>query len=469
MLVLKKNYIKEMEEDLFKNLSSYENDFIKNYNKENIKELKILHSDINTSLDISSGRDIDGNGYSINISDFSFEQVKNKYDEIQRQLLGSINNFKFFLKNGIPKSEEKIDNISKLINLIKSPNSNVYDTYLRDYLQAPNSEDKKINFIYFLRRFSIFKKLISDDKNEELTFFLNKVFGINSKDYIEYNNDRILKGVDNLDELFYIFPFLRNLDMIGTLKANYINTMEKIKETLPGLEYYGEDLYITDLNIVIDSIKNNSVLFYGNGLVYYFSKEISDIISKLITIFSYDSLLNSVNDYKNMTDEDFLIKLSLFLFFIYSTNEKYSLKKIKDFDEKLYSKINVYNDDDRSEILSVIDEDFTDNNFILKKTYGSRELNNSLFYLFSSKILCEDIFLKNLLKENLLRVGHFFYVLKYFKNTLKDYYPLFVFGVFTTSEKKYICDYDKNKNVFLDQIIDVYNTKYKNVPLMTYK
>lgn len=483
MHVLKKNYTKEVEEKLFKNLSTYKNEFVRKH--KNIEELIIIHSDINTSLDIACGRDIDGNGYSINIADFSFAEIKEMYEDIKKQLRGSINNFKIFLKNGLGNSTNIINNVSDLIRETKNNNLNVYDTYLRDYLQAPNSDDKKINFIYFIRRFSIFKKLIDDTNNDvDDENFLENVFGIHSKEYIDFNNDRILQNVSNLDELFYIFPFLRKIDLIGTLREKYIYVAKKLIDTLPGLKFFEENLYITDMNIVINTILNDSETLCGNTTINYLLKDVSDIFFKIIVIFAYDSILNSAKDIENVTNEDFLISLSLFLFYMYSTNKKYELKKIDNFEDKIKSKIVILTNCDNNHNEQDVDSDydhneqdvdndsidscFAEHNFVFLKTIGSSELNNSLFHLYSSNLLCDDIFLNNILKENLLRVGHFFYALKYFKNTLKNFYPLFAFGVFSTKEKKYLVDFDEKKNVFLDQSLDVFNEKYKNINIRVY-
>jgi len=237
--------------------------------------------------------------------------------------------------------------------------------------------------------------------------------------------------------------------------------MKEILEKKNGIEVVDDNIYINNVSKIIKLTltSDGQRKFIRNG-VYFMSPVIDNadpIIFRLFLLFSYDLLFNGikVEMIKNMSLEDLLIRLSIFITNLYGVYKRAELETIENLLGVLEYNNNVIldnNDEELDDVIrSVIPED-------LPK-------NISYFYLFASNILFSNFQFKKNVEDDLYRLSNMFYIFNVFNNDFKDLSPLFIFGAFSDGKNKYIKNYDYKKNFFLEWLVEYYDETFKNTEL----
>lgn len=414
--------------------------------------LNIKHANISISLDlINQAEDLYDNNIMIyfynqninlNFKNYSMYDLINKYKETIDNMLQNIKIAQYsfnidFLNEEIP---DKIS-VSEMLKIRQNNTGSKYsliDLYLKEIENAPDSHNDLINYIYFLRKFPLFKILLNDylKKNEEETY--NKIIN-NNLDIFDDNsyffpslflfteNEKTLHNIYNLfkqkysmNDFFYKIQYME-IDK-GNLYSVYKNT--------DFIEYgYNEDNNFIDIKILNNELKNTRNDF--NIAIVLFLK-LNNISLENINKISTQDL--------NIIISNFFIKL----FMIY---EYLNLNQFNSLEELLI----IYDDDTPFDI-------YNPKQFILL---------NVLYYIHISYYVFKNNYLYNIINSDLNLLKQFFYIIQYYKNTLPNMFPVLLF--FTCSNKNIKFIYEYKDNNILDFFNDYYDIIFENTQKVVVK
>lgn len=414
--------------------------------------LNIKHANISISLDlINQAEDLYDNNIMIyfynqninlNFKNYSMYDLINKYKETIDNMLQNIKIAQYsfnidFLNEEIP---DKIS-VSEMLKIRQNNTGSKYsliDLYLKEIENAPDSHNDLINYIYFLRKFPLFKILLNDylKKNEEETY--NKIIN-NNLDIFDDNsyffpslflfteNEKTLHNIYNLfkqkysmNDFFYKIQYME-IDK-GNLYSVYKNT--------DFIEYgYNEDNNFIDIKILNNELKNTRNDF--NIAIVLFLK-LNNISLENINKISTQDL--------NIIISNFFIKL----FMIY---EYLNLNQYNSLEELLI----IYDDDTPFDI-------YNPKQFILL---------NVLYYIHISYYVFKNNYLYNIINSDLNLLKQFFYIIQYYKNTLPNMFPVLLF--FTCSNKNIKFIYEYKDNNILDFFNDYYDIIFENTQKVVVK
>lgn len=414
--------------------------------------LNIKHANISISLDlINQAEDLYDNNIMIyfynqninlNFKNYSMYDLINKYKETIDNMLQNIKIAQYsfnidFLNEEIP---DKIS-VSEMLKIRQNNTGSKYsliDLYLKEIENAPDSHNDLINYIYFLRKFPLFKILLNDylKKNEEETY--NKIIN-NNLDIFDDNsyffpslflfteNEKTLHNIYNLFKQKYSMnDFFYKIQYMEINKGNIYS----VYKNTDFIEYgYNEDNNFIDIKILNNELKNTRNDF--NIAIVLFLKLNNISLENINKISSQDL---------NIIISNFFIKL----FMIY---EYLNLNQFNSLDELLI----IYDDDTPFDI-------YNPKQFILL---------NVLYYIHISYYVFKNNYLYNIINSDLNLLKQFFYIIQYYKNTLPNMFPVLLF--FTCSNKNIKFIYEYKDNNILDFFNDYYDIIFENTQKVVVK
>lgn len=422
-------------------LLDFENDF-----------LNIKHANISISLDlINQAEDLYDNNIMIyfynqninlNFKNYSMYDLINKYKETISNMLENIKipQYSFnidFLNKEIP---DKIS-VAEILKIRQNNTGSKYsliDLYLKEIENAPDSHNDLINYIYFLRKFPLFKFLfnnylknneeeiyskILDNNLDTLTdnsYFFPSLFLFSENEKTLHNIYNLFKQKYSMNDFFYKIQYVEINK--GNIYSLYQNT--------DFIQYgYNEDNNFIDIKILNNELKNSQNDF--NIAIVLFLK---------LNNISLENINRISNQDLNIIISNFFIKL----FMIY---EYLNLNQFNSLDELLI----IYDDDTSFDI-------YNPKQFILL---------NVLYYIHISYYVFKNNYLYNIINSDLNLLKQFFYIIQYFKNTLPNMFPILLFFACSNKNIKFIYEY-KNNNI-LDFFNDYYDILFENTQKVVLK
>lgn len=422
-------------------LLDFENDF-----------LNIKHANISISLDlINQAEDLYDNNIMIyfynqninlNFKNYSMYDLINKYKETISNMLENIKipQYSFnidFLNKEIP---DKIS-VAEILKIRQNNTGSKYsliDLYLKEIENAPDSHNDLINYIYFLRKFPLFKFLFNNylkNNEEEIyskilnnnldtltdnSYFFPSLFLFSENEKTLHNIYNLFKQKYSMNDFFYKIQYVEINK--GNIYSLYQNT--------DFIQYgYNEDNNFIDIKILNNELKNSQNDF--NIAIVLFLK---------LNNISLENINRISNQDLNIIISNFFIKL----FMIY---EYLNLNQFNSLDELLI----IYDDDTSFDI-------YNPKQFILL---------NVLYYIHISYYVFKNNYLYNIINSDLNLLKQFFYIIQYFKNTLPNMFPILLFFACSNKNIKFIYEY-KNNNI-LDFFNDYYDILFENTQKVVLK
>lgn len=466
--------IGNMKNIISNNINKSQND-LKSIKHDNLYEfiddfIQIKESNINISLEIISNVEYISSSkvivdyykwylkknINLNFEDIPFWLIINKYIELVNCIYEPVGKYIFF--NNIGFSDLKdldINENLRIIDVLKIRKKQLYmdiplfDIYLKEFKNAPESRVSVINYIFFLRRFPLFKNLVNNYFNIHKKDIFNKIKEIDNvdgnsiyiplfmsfktKSFIIENVLSFNSGKIDINNMYY------NINSPHIKKDNFIKTFKKINM---------ENLGFTKL--IINPKSECYMLVKPSIFTQEFTSKKKDIDNIFIFIV-YMKFINTTNWFldNQENDESLNIFMSNFMtkcFFIYNymNLQKYNLDEMLDI--FIYHDLNI-------DLYTNLDPNMNEDYF---------EVTHSLVLIHMSYLLFKnDSFNINSMSRNIDILGHFSYVFKYFKTIEKNIFPLFVFLAFSNKEIKFLYEYVNKNNKILSFLNDFYDEIYK--------
>jgi hypothetical protein len=408
--------------------------------------LHIDHVNINISLDIINDNDnIYYNNFmlffydqsiNLNFKNYSMYNLLEKYKEIIHNIMKkiSMNQFSFNVNLLSNISYNVIDILNtKKINTDTASNEEdskvaLIDIYLKDFENTPESKNDLCNYIYFLRKFPMFRKLL----NHYLYTNEPEIYSIIEQNKLDINSDMVFlpilfkytdneKIIYNVNTLFKqdysLNDFLINID---TIDINIENLL-KVYNNINFYEYGIVDDELINIEVLSNKIYNMEYYDIYTMISLYFKVNNVDIL-----MLNYISL------------ENFNILISMFLINLYIIYDYLNLKEKEISDMLLIYKNSSYNNFDLTELLFYI------------------HLSYYVFHFDANQVYIKII------DSNINLIKHYLYIIQYSKNTLQDMYPLIIFLSCSNKQIKFIYEYKAENNYILEFLNEYYDIVFDN-------
>lgn len=389
------------------------------------------------------------------------EQYKKILDEIFK--IRDLKDFNFDIRS-IQDLEIK-NNTYKIIDVLKKkikddenePKKKIFDLYLKDYKNVPESGHNIFNLIFFLRKFPLFNKLIEkyfkENESEyfDLLFLIENVINIEeniSEEKEEYSIEDVIENYDNntLFDTYLDFYLLNN---------KIINIKFLLDDNLDSEHTFFLNSYYIPYNIKL--IKEQKLNFdIGKILSVYKNlinqkTSLKNLYSVVFSFYlnanpfpSINKYLESINAQEEIYKEQINILINSFVFYLFFVFEYYNLDQYKNLNdlEEIFN--NNFDNISWEEIPSL---DY------------KQKLNNFLYHIYTAYVIFKDEGFYSFYKKIMFNLKHFFYIFKYFKNNNDKLFPLFSFLLFSEERIKVIKKYNSKENnilIFLENLYDKY-------------
>lgn len=386
------------------------------------------------------------------------EQYKKLLDEIFKTR--DLKDFNFDIRS---IQDLEIENKTyKIVNVLKKKikddenesKKKIFDLYLKDYKNVPESDHNIFNFIFFLRKFPVFNNLILEYfKENEPEYFerLSMIENIQKKNKDKESSiEDVIEDYDNntMFDTFLDFRLLNN---------KIINIKFLLEDNLESEHTFF--LNNTDIPYNRKLIKTQELIFDIKKILETYKKLINNKKSlKILYSVVFSLYLNanpfpaihkyfeSINVREDIYNEQINILINSFVFYLFFVFEYYNLNQYKNLNE----------------VEKIFNNDFEGLSWEETPSLDFKQkLNIFIYHIYTSYTIFQNKIFYSFYKKIMFNLKHFFYIFKYFKNNNDKLFPLFSFLLFSEERLKVIKKYNAKENNILMFLENLYDKYYK--------
>ncbi|AKS26344.1 hypothetical protein DLEV_053 [Diachasmimorpha longicaudata entomopoxvirus] len=322
-----------------------------------------------------------------------------------------------------------IDNLTTYIkqqNVVYNRQEIVFDVFLELFYNAPISNDQLINYIYFLRKFDLFKNIFTK-------WFQSSQ--INMEDI----ETRAMVDVSENDNIFNIETHLPITSANYTLLLNQIPNMHNYVFNMPFIEWQNETINLREYGFTENTsrwpyVLSNLPLFYEKN---WNAANTNDLLNILIRISYPLDIIHTNPGVSRVCLSNVLLQL----FFLNKYLKLNEINSLDYFKEKF---------------------DVPSRPGLTGQTEGNLHKMSFVPYMLLSYLLFrgDNNALYKKIDTIVTRFASYLYLVTTFKTTNNPLLPLFFFLEFSDSNTIVLSKYTKLDHPFLLELIDLYQKYY---------